>query len=78
MPMISFSDWLHHEKEIPDATQLAFAIARSGAAGVSREDLEKTLRLSSETLDDILKGLIVAGQVVVVSVGGQLVYRAAI
>jgi predicted transcriptional regulator len=74
----SFHDWLENrQEEIPDATQLALQIARSGAAGVSREDLEKVLRFSSETLDDVLRGLIVAGQVVVVKVGGRIVYRAA-
>jgi hypothetical protein len=77
MPKISFHDWINQEREVPNATQLAFAIARSGAAGISRDDLEKVLRLSPEMLEDILKGLITAGQVVVVSVGGRIVYRMA-
>jgi hypothetical protein len=78
MPKKSFHEWLENrQEEIPDATQLALQIARSGAAGISRQDLEKTLLLSPETLDDLLKGLVVAGQVVVVSVGGRMVYRAA-
>jgi sulfur carrier protein ThiS len=77
MQRVSFHDWLNHEREIPDATQLAMTIAQSGAAGISREDLERVLQLSPETLDDVLRGLITAGQVVVVSVGGRIVYRSA-
>jgi hypothetical protein len=50
-------------------------IARSGAAGISRDDLARVLRLCPERLEDLLRGLVVAGQVVVVSVGGRIVYR---
>jgi hypothetical protein len=78
MPTTSFHEWLgKRQEEIPDATQLALQIARSGAAGISRDDLGKVLHLSAETLEDLLKGLVAAGQVVVVSIGGRMVYRAA-
>ena len=74
----SFHEWLgNRTEEIPDATQLALQIARSGAACVSRHDLEKVLSLSPDTLDDLLRGLVVAGQVVAVKVGGVRMYRMA-
>ena len=76
MRKTSFHEWLEHRvQEVPDATTLALAIARSG--GVSREGLEKVVRISPETLNELLRALIAAGQVVVVKVGGQMVYRAA-
>jgi len=78
MPRISFLNWLEHRlEEIPDATTLALVIARSGAAGVSRHDLRRLARLSSDTLQDLLAALVAGGQVTVVSVGGRIVYRAA-
>jgi sulfur carrier protein ThiS len=72
----SFQKWLEHRvQEVPDATTIALAIGRSG--GVSREGLEKVVRISPETLDELLRALIAAGQVVVVQVNGQRVFRAA-
>lgn len=75
MPTRSFLDWL--QKEVPDATQLAVAIARSGATGVSRHDLRRVTQISPETLEDLLSALVAAGQVTVARVNGQLVYRVA-
>ncbi len=40
------------------------AIARSGAAGVSRERLEKALGIPGETLENLLRALTASGQVV--------------
>jgi len=72
---ISFPEWLEHRvQEVPDATTLALVIARSG--GVSRDDLHKVVRISPETLDELLRALVSAGQVVVVKVNGQRVFRA--
>jgi hypothetical protein len=51
-------------------------IARSGAAGVSRHVLSKVVRISPDTLEDLLKALVVAGQVTVVQANGQRRYRA--
>jgi len=77
MRRTSFHEWLEHRlEEVPDAAKLALLIARSGAAGVSREDLEKALRISDETLEDLLRAMVVAGQVTVLKVKGRLVYRA--
>jgi hypothetical protein len=71
-----FHEWLEHRvQEVPETTTLALLIARSGAAGVSRQGLEEVLRISSDTLEDLLRALVAAGQVVVVKVNGQLVYR---
>ena len=62
-------------EEVPDATTLGLVIARSGA-GISREGLEKVVRISPKTLEQLLNALVTAGQVVVVKVGGERVYRA--
>ncbi|MGO9107954.1 MAG: hypothetical protein ACLP9L_01865 [Thermoguttaceae bacterium] len=75
MRRTSFHEWLEHRpEEVPDATTLALVIARSG--GVSRDDLHKVVRISPETLDELLRALVSAGQVVVVKVNGQRVFRA--
>ncbi len=74
----SFREWLERRPvEVPDATTLALAIAKSGAAGVSREELEKVVQVSPDALDELLKALVSAGQVVIVKVNGQIVFRAA-
>ena len=78
MPPPSFHEWLRNRpEEVPDATRLALVVARAGAAGVTLDGLGKVLRLSSETLQDLLKALVTAGQVTVVKVNGEMVYRAA-
>ncbi len=75
MRRTSFHEWLEHRpEEVPDATTLALVIARSG--GVSRDDHHKVVRISPETLDELLRALVSAGQVVVVKVNGQRVFRA--
>ncbi|MGO9115083.1 MAG: hypothetical protein ACLP9L_38215 [Thermoguttaceae bacterium] len=78
MRRISFHEWLEHRpEEVPDATTLALVIAKSGAAGVSRDGLEKVVRISPETLDTLLRALVSAGQVSRSKVNGQIVFRAA-
>jgi glyoxylate carboligase len=56
---------------------LALLIARSGVAGVSREGLSAALGVPGETVESLLRAMVVAGQVVVLKANGQLVYRAA-
>lgn len=76
MPLPSFHAWLEHRvQEIPDAGNLALTIARAGTAGVSRDALLRVSQISPETLESMLMALITARQVVVVKVGGELVYR---
>ncbi len=78
MPTPSFHAWLEHRvKEIPDAGTLALTIARAGAAGVSPDRLSKVIGSSRETIESMLRALLVARQVAVVKVNGKLVYRAA-
>ena len=77
MPLPSFTQWLENRTpEVPDIGNAALQIARSGAAGVTRDDLLKLLGTSPETLEILLRGLLTAGQVVVVKVGGEWRYRA--
>lgn len=77
MPLPSFTQWLEDRPEgFTDIGSLALVIARSGAGGISRQDLEKVVRLSHETMEDLLRAMVAAGQVVVLKVGGQIVYRA--
>ena len=78
MQFPSFHAWLENRfEEVPDATSLALVIARSGAAGVSRDDLRRLTRLTPDVLKDLLTALMSAGQVVAVTVSGKIVYRAA-
>ena len=71
----SFHVWLEHRiEEVPDAANLALVIARSG--GISRDDLSKIVRISPDTLENLLRALITAGQVMVLKVNGQMVFRA--
>lgn len=74
MAIRSFLDWL--QREVPDATQLALAIARAGAAGVSHNDLRRITRIHPDALRDLLAALTAAGQITVLIRNGQRVYRA--
>ena len=77
MPFPSFTHWLEaRPPEVPDAGQLALLIAQSGKAGVSLDQLCKVIGSSPETIESMLRALVVSRQVVVVKVNGQLVYRA--
>ena len=76
MPLPSFTQWLEHRlEEVPDAAQIALLITRSGTAGVSKDRLCKVIGSSPETLESMLRALVTARQVMVVKVGGELVYR---
>ena len=78
MPIPSFHAWLEHRlEEVPDAAQIALLIAQSGTAGVSRDALLRVIGTSPETLENMLRALVTARQVVMVRVGGEMVYRAA-
>jgi hypothetical protein len=75
--MQTFYDWLRdRSNEAPAAERLATLIARS-AGGISRRRLAAALGLPSETLNDLLKALTATGQVRMLRVNGELVYRAA-
>jgi len=73
----SFHEWLgNRDRHAVAAEKLATLVARSGA-GISRDDLARTLRLPPRILDDLLRALVTTGQVVLLKVGGRTVYRAA-
>ena len=75
MRRLTFPEWLEHRvEEVPDAANLAMVIARSG--GISLDRLRRVVRISPKTLDDLLRALITAGQVMVLKVNGQMVFRA--
>ncbi len=73
MPFLSFAEWL---EEVPDAGAVALRIAQAGSAGVSLDHLCKVIGSSPETLEAMLRALVVSRQVVVVRVGGEIKYRA--
>jgi hypothetical protein len=74
--MRSFQSWLEHRlATIPDATSLGLVIARAGRRGVSRDDLARIGGVHPDTLKYLLGALVVAGQVALVKVGGELRYR---
>jgi len=78
MRTFSFAEWLKNRpEEVPDATTIALVIAKSGAAGVSRDGLEKVARISPDALDELLRALVSAGQVTLLKVNGQIVFKAA-
>jgi len=71
-----FHEWLgNRDRDASAAERLATLVARS-AAGVSRDDLARTLRLPPRILDDLLRALVTTGQVVMLKAGGRMVYRA--
>ncbi len=76
--MQTFRQWLEHVADDPSAADnLATLISQAGAVGVSLDRLRKVVRLSPESLDDVLRALVAAGQVMIVQVNGERVYRAA-
>ena len=76
-PSLAPPGWNIRPSDVPDAANFALLIAQAGTAGVSRDALCKVIQISPETLEELLRALIIARQVVVVQVRGQLVYRAA-
>jgi hypothetical protein len=61
--VLPFHHWLEHRlQEVPDATALALMIARSGAAGVSRDDLARVLQVSPETMATLLDALVASAK----------------
>jgi predicted transcriptional regulator len=76
--MRTFLKWLEHVADDPSAADtVATMIAQAGAVGVSVECMRKVVRLSPETLDEVLKGLLASKQVVLLKVNGARVYRTA-
>ena len=77
MRRISFHDWLEHRvEEVPDSGNLVMIISQSGA-GISLDRLRSVVGIRPEVLDDLLRALMVSGQIVALKVGGQRIYRAA-
>ena len=77
MPDSQMDGTEHRLEEVPDATTLSLVIARSGAAGASREEIARAVGAPEETVEVLLRGLVMSGQVVMLRVDGQMVYRAA-
>jgi len=77
--MRSFWKWLEHlAADDPSAADtVATMIAQAGTVGVSVECMRKVVRLTPESLDEVLKALLASRQVVVLKVNGARVYRAA-
>jgi hypothetical protein len=77
MPTPSFHDWPgNHAQEALAADNLATLIASAGAAGVSRDGLVRAPHVPEESLGVLSRAMVTAGQVRVVKVGGEMVYRA--
>jgi len=75
--MPSFHEWLRDRAhEAPAADNLTTLIAQAGAVGVSLDRLRKVVRLSQESLNDVLRALLASKQVVLLKVDGARVYRA--
>jgi len=52
-------------------------LVSGSAVGVKRRGFFFSIRSAPETLQDILRSLVATGQVEVLKVGGEMVYRAA-
>jgi hypothetical protein len=77
MPLPSFSEWLEaRPPEVPDIGSAALLITQAGSSGVSLDQLRKVIGSSPETLESMLRALVVSRQVVVLKVNGEMVYRA--
>ena len=75
--MQPFLEWLwNRDRDAVAAEKLATLVSQS-AAGVSRDELARTLGLPPRILDDLLRALVTTGQVTMLKVGGRTVYRAA-
>jgi hypothetical protein len=75
--MPPFREWLKSPDEALAAEKLALVVARSGAAGISRDGLSRALDLPPQSFRDILRALTATGQVTMLRANGRLVYRAA-
>ena len=76
--MRTFLQWLEHAADDPSAADnVATLIAQAGAVGISIQCLRKVVRLSPESLDKVLKGLLASKQAVLLKVNDARVYRAA-
>ena len=82
MRRMPFYEWMGireyraEDEEAPGAMKLALLIAQSGAAGISRDGLRRLVRLSPDTLEDLLAALVAAGQVTELRMNGRRVFRA--
>ena len=77
MRRIAFRAWLEQRvEEVPDSGRLALVIA-DAAGGISLDRLRRVAGIRPEVLDDLLRALLVSGQIVALKVNGERVYRAA-
>ncbi len=78
MPSPSFHDWLQNRfQDASQAEQLATVIAQAGGAGISLDRLRRVVGLPPEVLQDVLRSLTATGQIIMLKVSGETVYRAA-
>ena len=76
--MRTFLQWLEHVADYPSAAgNVATLIAQARAVGISVRCLRKIVRLTSESLDEVLKGLLASRHVLLLKVNGARVYRVA-
>jgi hypothetical protein len=78
MQRTPFARWLaaREHVEVPDATRITQLLAQAGAAGIAHHDLRKAVGIEPDTLDALLAALEGIGQITVILVNGQRVYRA--
>ena len=75
--MQPFHEWLRDcAQEAPAAESLATLIAQSGTVGISLDHLRRLVRISPDSLDELLKALVASGQVTILMVNGERMYRA--
>ena len=78
IPHANLLHWLEQAADDPSAAgNAATMTCRQGRLGISVECLRKVVRLSPESLDEVLKGLLASKQAVLLKVNGARVYRAA-
>jgi len=52
-------------------------VIAAARGGISLDRLRRVVGIRPEVLDDLLKALMVSGQIIALEVGGERVYRAA-
>jgi hypothetical protein len=70
--MMDFMTWVLMQKDVvPDADRLVLLIRAAGPSGIPEGELRSAVDLPRKTVDDLLRALAQAGQIVIVDRQGK-------
>ncbi len=72
---LTFSEWQYRRLDVPEADRLILMISASGSTGMDRKQIGAATRLDRDLVDELLAGLVSAGQLVLAWQNGSPVYR---